>query len=148
MRINQAMIPKYRIRCVGGGEFIGDTSLLSCPNGHDSLLRAEYNDPKLHLTGIPGIFRYLAWLPVNKPLLPSGGPVAFTCDELSCELGLENLTVSFSGYYPERGARLTSCSFKELEAVPTMQRLHELGGKIPVIASAGNTGRAFAEVSA
>ena len=29
-----------------------------------------------------------------------------------------------------------------------MQRLAELGGKIPVIASAGNTGRAFAELSA
>jgi len=141
-------IPKYRVRCVGGGEIVEDISLLSCPKGHDSLLRAEYTNRRLPLAPHPGIFRYIAWLPVSRPLLPAGGPVAFSCKELSRELGLTNLTVSFSGYFPERGGTLTSCSFKELEAAPTMQRFSELGGKIPVIASAGNTGRAFAELSA
>ncbi|MDD1704303.1 MAG: cysteate synthase [Methanoregula sp.] len=145
---SDAPIPKYRVRCVGGGEIVEDISLLSCLNGHDSLLRAEYADRRLPLAPHPGIFRYIAWLPVRWPLLPAGGPVAFPCKELSRELGLTNLTVSFSGYFPERGATLTSCSFKELEAAPTLQRLFELGGKIPVIASAGNTGRAFAELSA
>ncbi len=142
------MIPKYRIRCIGGGEIVEDISLLSCPQPHDSLLRAEYTNRKLRLAPHPGIFRYLAWLPVIHPLLPAGGPVAFSCKELSRELGLSQLTVSFSGYFPDRGATLTSCSFKELEAAPTMQRFSELGRKIPVIASAGNTGRAFAELSA
>ena len=142
------MIPKYRIRCVGGGEAVEDISLLSCPHGHDSLLRTEYCSRKLHLAPHTGIYRYLAWLPVNAPLLPSGGPVTFTSNELSRELGLSNLTLSFSGYFPEIGAGLTTGSFKELEASPTMQRLQELGNSIPVIASAGNTGRAFAELSA
>jgi len=142
------MIPKYRVRCVDGGEVIEDPSLLSCPHGHDSLLRAEYCSRKLHLAPHPGIYRYLAWLPVTAPLLPSGGAVTFTSNELSRELGLSRLSVSFSGYFPERGAHLSTGSFKELEASPTMQRLQELGGKIPVIASAGNTGRAFAELSA
>ncbi len=142
------MIPKYRIRCVGGNEIIEDISLLSCPHSHDSLLRTEYCNRKLHLAPHPGIYRYLAWLPVTAPLLPSGGPVTFTCDELSRELGLTGLSISFSGYFPERGALLSTGSFKELEASPTMQRLKELGGKCPVIASAGNTGRAFAELSA
>jgi cysteate synthase len=142
------MIPKYRVRCVEGGEIIEDISLLSCPHRHDSLLRAEYCSRKLHLTPHKGIYRYLAWLPVTAPLLPSGGAVTFTSKELSRELGLSRLSVSFSGYFPERGADLTTGSFKELEASPTMQRLQELGGKIPVIASAGNTGRAFAELSA
>jgi cysteate synthase len=142
------MIPKYRIHCVGGNEIVEDISLLSCPHSHDSLLRTEYCSRKLHLAPHPGIYRYLAWLPVTAPLLPSGGPVTFTCDELSRELGLTHLSVSFSGYFPERGAHLSTGSFKELEASPTMQRLQELGGKIPVIASAGNTGRAFAELSA
>lgn len=142
------MIPKYRIRCVGGNEIVEDISLLSCPHSHDSLLRTEYCSRKLHLAPHPGIYRYLAWLPVTAPLLPSGGPVTFTCDELSRELGLKYLSVSFSGYFPERGAFLSTGSFKELEASPTMQRLKELGGKCPVIASAGNTGRAFAELSA
>jgi len=142
------MIPKYRVRCIGGGEIVEDLSLLSCPYGHDSLLRAEYCARRLHLAPHEGIYRYLAWLPVTAPLLPSGGPVTFACSELSRELGLANLSVSFSGYFPERGANLTTGSFKELEASPTMQRLQELGGKIPVVASAGNTGRAFAELSA
>ena len=142
------MIPKYRVRCVGGGEIVEDISLLSCPHGHNSLLRTEYSTRKLQLAPHNGMYRYLAWLPVSAPLLPSGGPVTFTSDELSRELGLFRLSVSFSGYFPERGAGLTTGSFKELEASPTMQRLQELGGKIPVIASAGNTGRAFAELSA
>jgi len=142
------LIPKYQLRCVGGDEIAEDISLLSCPHGHDSLLRTEYCSRKLRLAPHPGIYRYLEWLPVTAPLLPSGGPVTFTCDQLSRELGLSRLSVSFSGYFPERGAMLTTGSFKELEASPTMQRLQELGGKIPVIASAGNTGRAFAELSA
>ncbi|MDD1694025.1 MAG: cysteate synthase [Methanoregula sp.] len=142
------MIPKYRIRCAGGGEAVEDSSLLSCPQGHDSLLRTEYCSRKLHLAPHTGIYRYLAWLPVNAPLLPSGGPVTFTSSKLSRELGLSHLTISFSGYYPEIGADLTTGSFKELEASPTMQRLKERGNSVPVIASAGNTGRAFAELSA
>lgn len=142
------MIPKYRVRCVGCGEAVDDISLLSCPHGHDSLLRTEYRSRKLHLVPLKGMYRYLDWLPVTRPLLPSAGPVTFTSPELSRELGLSWLSVSFSGYCPEIGAGLTTGSFKELEASPTMQRLAERGGGIPVIASAGNTGRAFAEISA
>ena len=142
------MIPKYRLRCVGGGEIVDDVTRLSCPHAHDSLLRTEYSSRRLLLAPCDGMYRYLAWLPVTRPLLPSGGPVTFTCGELSRELGLPDLSVSFSGYFPERGACLSTGSFKELEASPTMQRLGELGGKIPVIASAGNTGRAFAGLSA
>jgi cysteate synthase len=142
------MIPKYRIRCVGGGEIIPDTTAQSCPCGHDSLLRTEYCRRRLHLAPYTGIFRYLCWLPVTRPLLPSGGPVTFAADGLARELGLPRLFISFSGYSPEHHASLATGSFKELEALPTMQRLSELGGKIPVIASAGNTGRAFAGISA
>jgi cysteate synthase len=74
--------------------------------------------------------------------------VTFTNTALSQELGLSRLFISFSGYCPEHDASLTTGSFKELEALPTLQRLWELGKQIPVIASAGNTGRAFAELSA
>jgi cysteate synthase len=142
------MIPKYRLRCVSGGEIIPDMTALSCPGGHDSLLRTEYCRRRLHLAPYTGIFRYLCWLPVTRPLLPSGGPVTFAATGLACELGLTNLSISFSGYSPEHHASLATGSFKELEALPTMQRLSELGNKIPVIASAGNTGRAFAGISA
>jgi cysteate synthase len=142
------MIPKYRLRCVEGNEIVENITRLSCTHDHDSLLRTEYCSRRLHLAPHKGIYRYLAWLPVTAPLLPSGGSVTFTNDKLSRELGLSNLSLSFSGYFPEIGADLTTGSFKELEASPTMQRLKELGSMIPVIASAGNTGRAFAELSA
>jgi len=142
------MIPKYRIRCVSGGEIVPDMASLSCQAGHDSLLRTEYSSRRLQPVPQSGIFRYLCWLPVTRPLLPSGGPVTFTSAALSRELGLPRLAISFSGYFPEQHASLTTGSFKELEALPTLQRLWELGKKIPVIASAGNTGRAFAGLSA
>jgi cysteate synthase len=74
--------------------------------------------------------------------------VTFAADGLARDLGLTRLSLSFSGYSPEHHATLATGSFKELEALPTMQRLSELGGRIPVIASAGNTGRAFAGISA
>lgn len=144
---NCRIVPKYRVRCVGGGEYVEDPSLMNCGQGHDALLRAEYSVRKLVLSPYCGIFRYLCWLPVTKPLLPSGGPVTFRSAALSRELGLENLMISFSGYFPEWDADLTTGSFKELEALATLQRLKEIGRKIPVIASAGNTGRAFAEIA-
>ena len=121
--------------------------MMNCGQGHDALVRAEYSRKRLVLSPYCGIFRYLCWLPVTKPMLPSGGPVTFRSASLNRELGLKNLMVSFSGYFPERGADLTTGSFKELEALPTLQRYKELGGKIPVVASAGNTGRAFAEIA-
>ncbi len=142
------MIPKYRIRCIGGGEIVPDTTSLSCPARHNSLLRTEYSGRRLNLAPHRGIFRYLCWLPVTHPLLPSGGPVTFTSTALSRETGLSRLAISFSGYCPEHEAFLTTGSFKELEALPTLQRLWELGKQVPVIASAGNTGRAFAGLSA
>lgn len=42
---------------------------------------------------------------------------------------------------------MKTCTFKELEALPTCQRAKEKCGKILVVPSAGNTSRAFAEVA-
>jgi cysteate synthase len=61
---------------------------------------------------------------------------------------LPNLWVTFTGYYPERKCFVTTGSFKELEALPTIVRFAENGGGTMVIASAGNTGRAFAQMAA
>jgi cysteate synthase len=74
--------------------------------------------------------------------------VTYKSRRLARELGLENLYISFNGYWPERGAKLPTCSFKDLEAAPTMQRLRERGGDLTlVVASAGNTARAFAHAA-
>ena len=65
---------------------------------------------------------------------------------LASELGLENLYVTFSGYWPKIGARMMTCSFKETEAYSVCGRLDENNDRILVVASAGNTARAFAKV--
>jgi cysteate synthase len=76
------------------------------------------------------------------------GPVTYRSSGLAKELGLDQLFISFNGYWPERGADMLTCSFKELEALPTIRRLEEQGGRdILVVASAGNTGRAFSYVA-
>ena len=114
------MTARYRLRCVGGGEIVPDPAAQSCPNGHDSLLRTEYRTRRLRLAPCTGIFRYLCWLPVSRPLLPSGGAVTYRSTGLARELGLPRLFISFSGYWPEQGAALATGSFKELEALATM----------------------------
>jgi cysteate synthase len=77
-----------------------------------------------------------------------GGPVTYRSTGLAKELGLKRLYISFNGYWPERGAQMPTGSFKDLEAPPTMQRLRErISRPRLVVASAGNTARAFAHVA-
>ena len=121
---------------------------LACPTGHASLLRAEYPEKQLVLRKTPGIFRFGGWLPVHGTLPTEAGPVCYRSEALARELGLPDLFISFSGYWPERGGAVTTCSFKELEALPTMVRARENTDRTLVIASAGNTARAFLQVSA
>ncbi|HYB59554.1 MAG TPA: cysteate synthase, partial [Candidatus Acidoferrales bacterium] len=60
------------------------------------------------------------------------------------EMGLKRLFISFNGYWPERNAALETCSFKELESPPTVQRAVENKVKALVVSSVGNSARAFA----
>lgn len=137
----------YVVRCVSDGS-VQPPYALSCPND-PSLLRTDYTSKRLDLKDLPGIWRFYDWLPV-KGIIPkaSGGPVTYRSTGLAKEFGLKNLYIGFSGYWPERGAQMQTCSFKDLEAPPTMQRLRERGDSPTlVVASAGNTARAFAQVA-
>lgn len=113
------------------------------------LLRTEYQQKHLIPAPHPGIWKFIDWLPVDGIIRSfTGGPIAYQSGGLARELGLKNLWIAFNGYWPERGAELCTCSFKDLEAPPTIQRLMERGGKeILVVSSAGNTARAFAHLS-
>ncbi len=135
------------MKCLKCGREYGQEYRLTCEND-DAFLRAEYSDKKLELRNQPGIGRFHSWLPVQEELTTDAGPITYKSEAFARELGLSNLYIGFSGYWPERGAFVKTCSFKELEAHPTMQLLKETGGKAIVLASAGNTGRAFAHVSA
>lgn len=138
----------YTLRCVAGGESLPEQYTLSCEE-HAGLIRTEYAAKQLTVRPeLPGIFRYIDWLPVHGTLPTRTRPVTFQSRELCRELGLPNLWVTFTGYYPERKCFAATGSFKELEALPTIVRLAENGGGILVVASAGNTGRAFAQMAA
>ncbi|MGB9131260.1 MAG: cysteate synthase [Methanosarcina sp.] len=138
---------RFTLKCLKCGREYGQQYRLNCEND-DSLLRADYYEKRLELRKQPGIGRFHSWLPIQEELTTDAGPITYKSEALAKELGLSNLYIGFSGYWPERGAFIKTCSFKELEAYPTMQLLKESGGKAIVLASAGNTGRAFAHVSA
>ena len=92
-----------------------------------------------------GLWRYLDWLPVDHAGAPVSG-VTWRSRGLAAELALNDLWITFNGWLPEKGANCPTCSFKDLEATVTLQRLRERGARGVVVASAGNTGRSFAHL--
>ena len=93
-----------------------------------------------------GIYKFADWLPIHKMLEGSCAPVTYKSEGLANKLGLSNLYITFSGWWPEKGATMQTCSFKETEAYSVCARLPKDNDKILVVASAGNTARAFAKV--
>lgn len=136
---------KFDLMCTSCSRVYADQRL-KC-EGDNALLRTNYAKKQITLKNVPGMGRFHDWLPVSEILNTDSGPVTYKSTELAGELGLENLYIGFNGYWPEKGAYVKTCSFKEFEAFPTMQRVKN-SGKSLVLASAGNTARAFSHVSA
>lgn len=122
--------------------------LLSDPQGDKpSLIRAIYDKKQIEFKNpSKGIYKYSDWLPITRELVGSSAPVTYKSDGLSKCLGLNNLYITFSGYYPTRGATMKSCSFKETEAYSVCGRMTGEMEGVMVVSSAGNTARAFAKV--
>ena len=138
----------YQIRCTACGRLYPDTGSNECPDRHAALQRTVYAAQRLNCANLPGMMRFYDWLPIHKKPKVTAGPVTYMSKVFARELGLSHLYITFNGFWPERHADTRTCSFKELEAVPTMQRAAEKKSGILVVASAGNTGRAFAQVAA
>ena len=121
---------------------------LICSKGHDALLRTFYGASRLTPRNMPGIWEFYDWLPVDGIIGEgTGKTVTYKSEAFARELGLSELYVAFNGYWPEKNASMMTCTFKDLEAFPTMQRLLERQDRrIMTVASAGNTARAFAHV--
>ncbi|MHC1631032.1 MAG: cysteate synthase [Methanotrichaceae archaeon] len=138
---------EYLVKCLSCGS-VQPPYALTCQND-DSLLRTEYFARQLTLRDVPGLWKFYDWLPVKKPLSRVGEkPITYKSRGLSKELGLDNLYISFSGYWPEREAHMPTCSFKDLEAPATMERIIERDDNpVLVVASVGNTARSFAQVA-
>ena len=112
-----------------------------------SLVRAVYENRRFTpREDLDGLYRYADWLPIRRTLKGSAAPVTYKSEALAAELGLSNLYITFSGWWPEKGARMSTCSFKETEAYSVCGRLDPANERILVVASAGNTARAFAKV--
>ncbi|MCK9616518.1 MAG: cysteate synthase [Lentimicrobiaceae bacterium] len=112
-----------------------------------SLIRTNYQKKQLNTVNeFSGLYKFADWLPVNRILNGSCAPVTYKSIGLANSLGLNNLYITFSGYWPEMGALMKTCSFKETEAYSVCARLNSNNDKILVVASAGNTARAFAKV--
>ena len=140
---------KYHLQSLCCGESFEDQNWeLSCPNkDHTALLRAFYDDKQLIIDEtLPGLYKFSSWLPVQKTLNGSGAPVTYKSEGLATHLGLANLYITFNGYWPEKGAFMQTGTFKECEAYAVCARVNTKENGVMVVASAGNTARAFAKV--
>ena len=112
-----------------------------------SLVRAIYDKKELELKGEEwGLYTFCDWLPIKRLLKGSAAPVTYRSEGLAKYLGLENLYITLNGYSPRHGANMTTGSFKETEAYSVCGRMDQSEKRILVVASAGNTARAFAKV--
>ena len=141
---------RYTLQNVATGREFEDTGwLLDDPQGGTpSLIRAHYAQKQIQLKDESyGLYRFADWLPIVRMLKGSSAPVTYKSQKLAQHLGLKNLYITFNGYYPEIGANMPTCSFKETEAYSVCARLGaDHARRILVVASAGNTARAFARV--
>ena len=140
---------KYNLVNCGNGRRFEDKgwTLADPESAAPALVRAEYENKQYNpRTELDGFYRYADWLPIRRTLQGSCAPVTYKSEKLAAELGLNNLYITLSGYYPAIGARMETCSFKETEAYSVCGRLSEDNDKVLVVASAGNTARAFAKV--
>ena len=140
---------RYQLMNVADGHRFEDKGwTLADPQAESpSLVRAVYENRRFTpREDLDGLYRYADWLPVKRTLKGSCAPVTYKSEALAAELGLSNLYITFSGWWPEKGARMRTCSFKETEAYSVCGRLDPANERILVVASAGNTARAFAKV--
>ena len=140
---------RYNLMNVADGHKFEDKGwTLADPQAESpSLVRAVYENRRFTpREDLDGLYRYADWLPIRRTLKGSAAPVTYKSEALAAELGLSNLYITFSGWWPEKGARMRTCSFKETEAYSVCGRLDPANERILVVASAGNTARAFAKV--
>lgn len=145
---------KYKIISVATSSICEDKNekdgwLLDFPEDKNpSMIRALYANKQLNIRkDLNGLYCYVNWLPAKNILKCMAKPVTYKSKGLAKKLGLNNLYITFNGYYPEIGAEMHTCSFKETEAYSVCARLSEKQKQdVIVVSSAGNTARAFAQV--
>ncbi len=139
----------YKLQSVCSGNIFDDQYWMLDPIAEQksTLIRAIYQQKQLRVNNEnEGLYRFADWLPIIRTLKGSASPVTYKSEGLANYLGLNNLWITFSGYNPQRNAHIRTCSFKETEAYSVCGRMHHDEKRVLVVASAGNTARAFAQV--
>lgn len=136
----------FAIKCRNCGVELKEAFCAFCEHCKDALLVTSYREKYFRDDKGDRLWRF-NWLPVHTPSFNQEGPVVYLSEGLSNKLGLKNLHIAFNGYWPEKGAQLQTCTFKEYEAAVVLQNALESGLNGLVVASAGNTARAFSHLS-
>jgi cysteate synthase len=136
----------YQLICTGcGARYDDDGSRLQCAEDHaPALLRSSYAQRAFTPGSENSVLRYRSWLPDARDLATTARTGVYRSTALASHLGLRQLWIAFSGWWPRRGATLPTGSFKDLEAVSVLRRQSAGDKRTLVISSAGNTGLAFA----
>jgi len=140
---------EYKLQSLVTGKIFEDTGWLLDAPGEEKpgLIRTIYKKKQLDVKDDRyGLYKFADWLPVKDYLEGSSAPLTYKSNGLAKTLGLSNLYITFSGYFPEKGIEMRTCSFKETESYSVCSRLDTGHNQILVVASAGNTARAFARV--
>lgn len=140
---------KYKLQSVKTGQKFEDLGwMLDAPGEtNPTLIRAIYDKKQIDVKDNSwGLYKFADWLPIGRILKGSSAPVTYKSEGLGKELGLENLWITFSGYWPEKGTNMKTASFKETEAYSVCGRMTPEMNQVLVVASAGNTSRSFAKV--
>jgi cysteate synthase len=136
----------FSIKCSKCGKVLVNSYCAYCEHCSDALLVTDYHEKMFTERGSGGVWRF-NWLPVHAPVSIQPGPVVYRSRGLAERMGLDELYIAFNGYWPEKGALLQTCTFKEFEAAVVLQNARENGIEGLIVASAGNTARAFAHLS-
>ncbi len=136
----------FSIKCRACGKVLENSFCAFCEHCKDALLVTDFRGAPYAEESGKDVWRF-NWLPVHAPGLRQPGPVVYRSEGLAQAIGLENLYIGFNGYWPEKGALLQTCTFKEFEAAVVLQNARENGVEGLIVASAGNTARAFAHLS-
>ncbi|MFA7115982.1 MAG: cysteate synthase [Bacteroidales bacterium] len=148
----------YQLMNVANKRTFKDSGWMLCDPDYnqESFIRTIFKKKQIDIKDDSyGLYKYTDWLPIHRTLKGSCAPQTYKSKGLAEYLGLSNLYITFSGYWPKIGARMETCSFKETEAYSVCGRLAAKGKdfmtktgqqKILVVASAGNSARAFAKV--
>jgi cysteate synthase len=150
----------FLLRCSSCGRTYDGTATfrLRCEaelNGEHgpALLKAQYERRQIRFRAeLPGIFKFADWLPSGPYYLKAqsghlGEPFCYRSVNLGRRLGLRNLYIAFSGYWPEQGANLVTRAFKEFEVQASIVCIFQaiLGQSTTpfIVASAGNTANSY-----